>query len=105
MEYAVYIALPIGDDADRIAAAAVAAAGNEPDFKIRKKSDPSESADAELHFRVRGVENGQEALVRALEIYEGGRAAAGLPPDETIRISLEPAPQPMSDGSARRDAD
>ena len=100
MEYAVYIVLPIGDDADRIAAAATAAAGGEPDFKIRKKSDPSESADAELHFRVRGVENGQEALVRALQIYEGGRAAAGLSPDETIRVSLEPAPQRVPDGTA-----
>lgn len=102
MEYAVYIALPIGDDADRIADAATAAAGSDPDFKIRKKSDPSESADAELHFRVRGVENGREALVRALEIYEGGRVAAGLRPDEMIRISLEPAPQAMPDDSARR---
>lgn len=100
MEYAVYIALPTGDDADRISAAATAAAPIEFDFKIRTKSDPSESADAELHFRVRGVENGQEALVRALQIYEGGRAGAGLRPDERIRISLEPAPERLPDGAA-----
>ncbi len=100
MEYAVYIVLPLGDDADRISAAATAAAPDEFDFRIRTKSDPSESADAELHFRIRGVENGQEALVRALQIYEGGRAGAGLRPDERIRVSLEPAPERVSDDTA-----
>ena len=100
MEYAVYIVLPVGDDADRISAAATSAAPDEFEFRIRAKSDPSESADAELHFRIRGVENGQEALLRALEIYEGGRQEAGLGPDERIRISLEPAPQAVSDRAA-----
>jgi hypothetical protein len=103
VEYAVYIVLPLGDDADRISAAAVAAAPDEFDFRIRTKSDPSESADAELHFRVRGVENGQEALVRALQIYEGGRAGAGMPPDERIRVSLEPAPERVPDSIAPSD--
>lgn len=100
MEYAVYIVLPIGDDADRISAAATVAAADESDFTIRTKSDPSESADAELHFRVRGVENGHEALLRALQIYECGREEAGLRPDERIRISLEPAPERLPDHAA-----
>lgn len=102
MEYAVYIVLPLGDDADRIAAAATAAAPDQSDFRIRTKSDPSESADAELHFRVRGVENGQEALARALQIYEGGRRGAGMRPDQRIRVSLEPAPERVSDDTASR---
>jgi hypothetical protein len=100
VEYAVYIVLPIGDDADRISAAATAAATDELDFRIRTKSDPSESADAELHFRIRGVENGQEALARALQIYEGGRTGAGLRPDERIRVSLEPAPDRVFEDAA-----
>lgn len=97
MEYAVYIVLPRGDDAERISAAATAAAPEQSEFRIRTKSDPSESADAELHLRIRGVENGQEALLRALEIYERGRREAGLGPDERIRISLEPAPEAVSE--------
>lgn len=100
MEYAVYIVLPIGDDAELISAAAAAAAPEQSQFRIRTKSDPSESADAELHLRIAGVENGQEALLRALEIYEGGREEAGLAPDERIRISLEPAPEAVSGDAA-----
>jgi hypothetical protein len=76
MEYAVYIAIPVGDEAARIAGSAVSVAPPGFKFSLREHSDPSESADAELFFRVTGVEQPEEALERALQVYIG-RTAAG----------------------------
>ena len=89
MEYAVYIAVPHGDDCDRIARAAGAAASAELDFSIREKGDPSESNDVELCFRISGVSLPEEAISRALEIYALGRREAGLAPDPTAQASLD----------------
>ena len=93
MQYAVYIAVPIGDDADVIAGAAEAVAPPGFAFSLREHSDPSESADAELFFRVTGVERPEEALARALEVYEAARREAGLPLDSGVEPSLEPRPR------------
>jgi hypothetical protein len=82
VEFAVYVAVPQKDDSDRIARAACDAAPHEFDFSIREKSDPSESSDAELCFRIRGVSRPEEAISRALQIYELGRREAGLKPDD-----------------------
>jgi hypothetical protein len=90
VEYAVYIAVPIGDDAARIASAAGSLPPRGFGFRIREKSDPSEAAAAELFFRIKGVEHAEEALARALEVYGAGRAKAGLPPDEVAEPSLVP---------------
>lgn len=94
MQYAVYIALPAGDDAEKItdAAAKVRLPGFR--FSIRERSDPSESSDAELFFRVTGVEQAEEALERALQIYVAAREAAGLRPDRLAEPSLLPLPRP-----------
>jgi hypothetical protein len=94
IEYAVYIALPLGDDADRIAVAASAAAPEGSDFSIRGHGDPSEHVDAELFFRVAGVSDADQALERALEAYGAGRRAAGLPPDANAQASLVPQARP-----------
>jgi hypothetical protein len=88
VEYAVYVAVPQGDDCDRIARAAYAAAPEEFDFSIREKGDPSESNDVELCFRIGGVSQPEEAISRALQLYELGRREAGLNPDLTARASL-----------------
>jgi hypothetical protein len=90
MEYAVYIAVPIGDEADRIAAAASSVAPPGFSFSLREHSDPSESTDAELFFRVTGVEQPEEAMERALQVYEAARKEAGLPRDLEVEPSLEP---------------
>jgi hypothetical protein len=90
VEYAVYIALPLGDDADRIAEAAAELRIPGFRFVIREHSDPSESSDDELFFRVKGVEQPEEALERALEIYNAARTAAGLRPDYRVEPSLTP---------------
>jgi hypothetical protein len=89
VKYAVYIAVPQGDDCDRIARGARAVAPAEFDFSIRGKGDPSESRDVELCFRIGGVSLPEEAISRALEIYALGRREAGLKPDPTARASLE----------------
>lgn len=89
MEYAVYIAVPQGDDCDRIARAACAVAPAEFDFSIRGKGDPSESDDVELCFRISGVSLPEEATARALEIYALGRREAGLKPDHMVQASLD----------------
>lgn len=60
------------------------------DFSIREHGDPSESADAELFLRIKGVSDGDEALARARVIYEEGRSKAGLSRDELARPSLVP---------------
>lgn len=93
MEHAVYIAVPIGDDADRIARAASSVAPPGFSFSLREHSDPSESADAELFFRVSGVDHPEEALERALQVYEAAREEAGLPLDLGVEPSLEPRPR------------
>jgi hypothetical protein len=88
VEYAVYIAVPRGDDCDRIARAAYAVAPAEFDFSIREKGDPSESQDVELCLRISGVSLPEEAISRALEIYALGRREAGLKADPTAQASL-----------------
>ena len=87
-EYAVYIAIPPGDDGDRIARGASDAAPQDFDFSIRDKGDPSESSDVELCFRINGVSHPQEAISQALLIYGLGRREAGLTADEIPRASL-----------------
>ena len=88
MEYAVYVSVPPGDDCDRIVQGACDVAPQEFDFSIRDKSDPSESSDIELCFRIGGVLHPEEAISRALQIYELGRREAGLKPDDMARASL-----------------
>lgn len=90
MRYAVYIALDSGDDADEIVVAAASLTGPEFDFSVRAKSDPSESADAQLFFRIGGVEHPDEAISTALRIYQLARGRAGARPAEQVRVSLEP---------------
>jgi hypothetical protein len=90
VEYAVYIAVPLGDDAARIAAGASSLPRRGFAFRIREKSDPSEATAAELFFRIKGVDHADEALARALEVYEAGRKKAGLPLDERAEPSLVP---------------
>ncbi len=93
MKYAVYIALPIGEDTGPIAAAASKVVLPGFPFQIREHSDPSESSDAELFFRVGGVDQPEEALERALQIYQAAREGAGLRPDYGAEPSLVPAPR------------
>ncbi len=94
MQYAVYIALPLGDDATQIADAAAALRIPGFRFAIREHSDPSESSDAELFFRVSGVDEPEEAIERALEIYAAARESAGLPPHTRVEPSLTPVASP-----------
>lgn len=93
VQYAVYIALPTGDDAEKIAVAAAKLKLPGFPFSIREHSDPSESSDAELFFRVSGVEGADEALQRALEVYEAAREEAGLRRDARVEPSLLPIPR------------
>jgi hypothetical protein len=93
MRYAVYIAVPAGEDTERIADAVAAAPLPGFPFQLREHSDPSESSDAELFFRVAGVEAPEEALERALQLYAAGRATAGLRPDHAAQPSLVPLPR------------
>jgi hypothetical protein len=88
MEYAVYVAVPSGDDSNRIAQAARDRAPDELGFSVRQKGDPSEGSDVELCFRIRGVDEPEEAIARALQIYALGRREAGLKPDATPRAAL-----------------
>ena len=76
------------DDRARIARGAREAAPSGADFSIRGKGDPSESRDVELCFRIRGVDQPEEALARALEICALGRRSAGLGDDVEARASL-----------------
>jgi hypothetical protein len=93
MEYAVYIAMPVGEDAEWIVNSAASVAPPGFSFSLREHSDPSESADAELFFRVTGVKHPEEALERALQVYEAARQEAGLPLDRGVEPSLEPRPR------------
>ena len=88
MEYAVYIAVPNGEDADLIARHLIEVAPSTFDFSLRGKGDPSESVDIELCFRIRGVSQPEAALSQALELYALGRRAAGLSVDGRPRASL-----------------
>lgn len=88
VEFAVYVAVPQGDDCQRIARGAEEAAPKGADFSIRKKGDPSESRDIELCFRIRGVSQPEEAISLALELYALGRRAAGLKADAKAQASL-----------------
>jgi hypothetical protein len=92
VEYAVYIALPPGEDADPIARTAATLTPPEVEFSIREDGDPSESTVHELSFRVAGVDHPDQAMAKALRIYARARAAAGLPPDGRGCASLEPGP-------------
>jgi hypothetical protein len=94
MQYAVYIAIPIGDDAEAIIDAASTLRLPGSRFSIRQHSDPSESSDAELFFRVSEVDQAEEALERALQVYVAARAAAGLLPDGMVEPSLTPVARP-----------
>jgi len=94
MQYAVYIAVPVGDDAKKIADAAEEMELPGFPFSIREHSDPSESRDAELFFRVTGVGGPDEALERALQVYEAAREAAGLGRDGRAAPSLLPVSRP-----------
>lgn len=93
VKYAVYIAVPAGDDTERIADAVSAAPLPGLPFQLREHSDPSESSDAELFFRVGGVEEPEEALERALQLYVAARKTAGLRPDYAAEPSLVPLPR------------
>jgi hypothetical protein len=88
MEYAVYVAVPAGEDSGRIARGVLEAAPSGVDFSLREKGDPSESSDVELCFRIRGVSHPEEALSLALRLYAFGRRAAGLKTDDQARVSL-----------------
>jgi hypothetical protein len=90
VQYAVYVAIPVGEDPEPIIAAAWKLKLPGFPFRIREHSDPSESSDGELFFRINGVEQSEEALERALEIYVAARAAAGLRPDGRAEPSLTP---------------
>ena len=94
LQYAVYIALPTGDDAEKITDAAEEMELPGFPFSIREHSDPSESKDAELSFRVTGVAGPEEALERALQVYEAARETAGLKRDGRVEPSLLPVPRP-----------
>jgi hypothetical protein len=87
-EFAVYVAVPAGDDCQRIARGAREAAPRGVDFSLREKGDPSESSDVELCFRIKGISQPEEAISRALEIYALGRRAAGLKADDRAQASL-----------------
>lgn len=91
MQYAVYIAIPIGEDPEPIILAASRLGLPGSPFRIRQHSDPSEASDGELFFRISDVEDGQEALERALQVYVAAREAAGLRPDSRVEPSLTPA--------------
>jgi hypothetical protein len=90
VNYAVYIALPRGEDAEPIAEAASKVVLPGHGFSVREHGDPSAANDGELLFRVQDVSSPEEAFAGALEIYETGREAAGLRPDDRAEPSLEP---------------
>jgi hypothetical protein len=94
VQYAVYIAVPLGDDAERIATAATALRLPGFRYSIREHSDPSESSDAEIFLRISGVEQAEEALERALQVYAAARERAGLRPDGMAEPSLTPIARP-----------
>jgi hypothetical protein len=88
MEYAVYVAVPAGEDCGLIGRRLLEAVPAGLKYSLRGKSDPSESSDAELAFRIRDVSDQEEALSTALTLYARGREAAGLEPDADARARL-----------------
>lgn len=88
MTFAVYVAVPLGDDCDLIVRGLRGATPQAPDFSVRGKGDPSEASDVELCFRITGVSHPEEAISRALELYALGRREAGLEPDANARAHL-----------------
>ena len=94
VNYAVYIALPLGEDAAPIveAASKVVLPGHR--FSVREHGDPNAGADVELFLRLTGVSLPHEALEGALWIYDAAREAAGLRRDGRAEPSLEPIARP-----------
>jgi hypothetical protein len=90
VNYAVYIALPLGEDAAPIVEAASDIDLPGHGFSVRENGDPNAANDGELFFRMRDVSLPQEALAGALQIYEAAREAAGLRRDSRAEPSLEP---------------
>lgn len=90
MNYAVYIALPFGEDAASIVEAASELILPDRGFSVREHGDPNAANDGELIFRVDDVSLPQDALAGALQIYEAAREAAGLRRDSRAEPSLEP---------------
>jgi hypothetical protein len=88
MEYAVYVAVPTGEDSGLIARGLLLVAPPELDFSLREKGDPSEATDVELCFRIRGVTDPEEALSQALRLYALGRKTVGLKADEKAAATL-----------------
>ena len=93
MKYAVYIALPSGEDAAPIVEAALEVVLPGHHFSVREFGDPMAGSNGELLFRVEDVSLSQEALAGALQIYEAARQAAGLRSDGWAEPSLEPTPR------------
>lgn len=88
MEYAVYVAVPAGEDCGLIGRRLLEVVPAGLKFSLRAKGDPSESSDAELCFRIRGVSDQDEAVSAALALYARGRQAAGLEPDDDAQARL-----------------
>jgi hypothetical protein len=82
--------VPRGEDADLIGAAATRIAPAGFEFSLREHDDPSQSRGAELVFRVSGVDHPDQALARALELYEAGRREIGLTIDRNAQAALSP---------------
>ncbi len=94
MNYAVYIALPLGEDAAPIVevASKVVLPGHR--FSVRRHGDPNAGADVELFLRLADISSPEEALAGALWIYDAAREAAGLRRDPRAEPSLEPLARP-----------
>jgi hypothetical protein len=90
VNYAVYIAIPPGEDAEPIAEAAAAVILPGHGFSVRKHGDPNAAKDGELFFRIKDVTLPEDALAGALQIYEAAREATGLCRDRMAVPSLEP---------------
>jgi hypothetical protein len=90
VNYAVYIALPLGEDAAPIVEAASEVDLPGHGFSVRENGEPNAANDGELFFRVNDVSVPQEALAGALLVYAAAREAAGLRRDGRAEPSLEP---------------
>lgn len=88
MDHVIYIAVPDGDDADRIAHATVELAPTEFDFQVLERDEPRAPTRVELAFRIGGAATPEEAIARAQSIYVRARAEADLPPDDSPRASV-----------------
>jgi hypothetical protein len=90
VKYAVYIALPLGEDAEPIVEAASRVVLPGHSFSVRRHGDPNAGSDGELFLLVGDISSPQEALAGALQIYEAAREAAGVRRDTQAQPSLEP---------------